>query len=64
VIWRTAKDCNIGECVQVAAIPGGIGIRDSKDPDGPTLSYSHGEFAVFAAGVKAGDFDDLLEAAT
>jgi hypothetical protein len=61
LVWRTAKDCNIGECVQVAAAPGGVAIRDSKDPDGPVLRYDLREFAVFAAGVKAGDFDDLLE---
>ncbi|TDC58294.1 DUF397 domain-containing protein [Actinomadura sp. KC345] len=26
-----------GECVEIAAVPEGLLIRDSKDPDGPTL---------------------------
>lgn len=60
IVWRTAKDCNSGHCVEVAALGEGVGIRDSKDPTGPTLSFDRAEFAVFAAGVKAGDFDDLL----
>ena len=51
----------MGECVEVAAAPGGVAVRDSKDPNGPVLSFDLREFAVFAAGVKAGDFDDLLE---
>ncbi|MEU9196195.1 DUF397 domain-containing protein [Streptomyces hundungensis] len=29
-----------GECVEVAAHPSAIHIRDSKNPDGPTLTLS------------------------
>lgn len=58
--WRTAKDCNSSSCVEVAAAPGGVAIRDSKDPDGPVLSFDLAEFGVFVAGVRRGDFDDLL----
>ncbi|MFB4307184.1 DUF397 domain-containing protein [Actinomadura sp. GTD37] len=24
-------------CIELAALPGGVGVRDSKDPDGPVL---------------------------
>ncbi|MCB5907645.1 DUF397 domain-containing protein [Streptomyces pinistramenti] len=36
------------------AVP--IRVRDSKTPDGPTLSFPAASFAGFIAGVKAGEF--------
>ncbi len=35
-------------------------IGDSKNPDGPVLSYSREEFRTFVQGVQQGDFDDLI----
>lgn len=32
-------------------------VRDSKDPDGPTLAFTAAEWAAFIAGVKDGEFD-------
>jgi hypothetical protein len=53
-----------GDCVQVASLPdGGVGVRDSKDPDGPVLEYTPAEWRAFLAGVKAGEFDALGKAA-
>jgi hypothetical protein len=37
-----------------------IFIGDSKAPDGPVLTYHPNEWDQFVAGVKNGDFDDLL----
>lgn len=37
-------------------------VRDSKDPDGPMLRYSHAEWSAFLAGAKSGDFDDMVPA--
>jgi len=37
-----------------------IVIGDSKNPDGPSLSYSRAEWAAFVEGIRQGDFDDLL----
>lgn len=34
-----------------------IGVRDSKDPDGPVLAVSAGHWSTFLHGVAAGDFD-------
>jgi hypothetical protein len=48
-----------GECVEVAAISGGVAVRDSKDPDGPKLWFTREEWAVFMAGVRTGEFDHL-----
>jgi hypothetical protein len=34
-----------------------VGVRDSKDLNGPVLRFSREEFAAFLAGAKAGEFD-------
>ncbi|MGA5067107.1 DUF397 domain-containing protein [Streptomyces exfoliatus] len=36
-----------GECVEVAAHPAAIHIRDSKNPDGPQLAVSPTAWAAF-----------------
>ncbi|MGE7435208.1 MULTISPECIES: DUF397 domain-containing protein [Kitasatospora] len=46
-----------GECVETARTVGeGQAVRDSKAPDGPTLSFSADAWSAFVAGVKAGEF--------
>jgi hypothetical protein len=59
-VWRTARSCDAGACVQVAASGQMILVADSKVPEGPILSYSRGEFREFIIGAKNGDFDDLI----
>jgi hypothetical protein len=47
-----------GNCVEVATLPDGmIGIRDSKNPDGPMLRFTPGEWRAFLAGAVTGEFD-------
>ena len=47
-----------GNCVEVASLPGGqVGVRHSKDPVGPVLKFTPGEWLVFLAGVHHGEFD-------
>jgi hypothetical protein len=47
-----------GNCVEIAALPDGmIGIRDSKDPQGPVLRFTRGEWNAFLAGAQRGEFD-------
>ncbi|MGI5274709.1 DUF397 domain-containing protein [Nonomuraea sp. CA-218870] len=36
---------------------GSVLMRDGKDPDGPTLRFTYGEWCAFVAGVVAGEFD-------
>jgi uncharacterized protein DUF397 len=55
--WRksTYSGGNGGDCVEVAgSIPGAVAVRDSKDPDGPTLITSPAAWEAFTASVKAG----------
>jgi len=46
-------------CVEVAAIAGGVAVRDSKYPNGRVLHFTLGEMLAFLQGAKAGEFDDL-----
>jgi hypothetical protein len=55
--WRKSSYTSAtGNCVEVAQFPGAsIGVRDSKDPDGPKLLFSSGEWRAFITGIKAGE---------
>ncbi|MBB2744655.1 UNVERIFIED_ORG: hypothetical protein FHR35_004504 [Microbispora rosea subsp. rosea] len=47
-----------GNCVEVAAnLPGVVAVRHSKNPDGPKLLFTPGEWHAFIGGVKDGEFD-------
>jgi len=47
-------------CVEVASLPdGGIGVRDSKDPGGPVLRFTPGEWHAFLGGARNGEFDSF-----
>jgi hypothetical protein len=53
--WRKASySAGNGECVEVSSRPGLVFIRDSKDPEGPVLSYSTDAFQSFLAAAKRG----------
>jgi len=45
-----------GNCVEVAIIPAGVLVRDSKSPAGPVLDFSREEWDAFVAGVADGEF--------
>jgi hypothetical protein len=49
--------CN-SNCVEVASLPDGhIGVRDSKDSEGPVLRFTSNEWNVFLRGARHGGFD-------
>jgi hypothetical protein len=49
-----------GNCVEVANLPTGeIGVRDSKDSEGPVLRFTPGEWHAFLGGVRNGEFDSF-----
>lgn len=54
--WRRSSFCSHSACVEVARIEDGYLVRDSKNPAGAYLAFTHQEWAAFMEGVKAGDF--------
>ena len=47
-----------GNCVEVTELPGGsVGVRDSRDPAGPVLSFTRGGWDTFLGGARCGKFD-------
>ncbi|MFC5034836.1 DUF397 domain-containing protein [Streptomyces sp. So13.3] len=49
--WRKSSHSSDegGNCVEVAAHPAAVHVRDSKDPDGPALTFTPAAWADFAA---------------
>jgi hypothetical protein len=58
--WKTSsKSFSNSNCVQVSEAGGMIAVRDSKDPDGPVLSFTPDQWRAFVQGARAGEFDHL-----
>ncbi|MGC4771205.1 DUF397 domain-containing protein [Micromonospora sp. DT44] len=56
--WRKSSrsSTNGGACVEVADnLPGVVGVRDSKDQAGPTLSFSPAAWRAFVEMAKTHD---------
>jgi hypothetical protein len=50
-----------GNCVEVASLTGDeIGVRDSKDSEGPVLRFTSDEWHAFLGGVRNGEFDSFV----
>jgi Domain of unknown function (DUF397) len=62
VDWRkSARSNSSGNCVQLAQLDGGqVGMRDSKNPDGPALIFTDAETADWLRDLKTGVHDDLI----
>jgi hypothetical protein len=61
--WRKSRRSSAqGNCVETARLPGDqVAVRNSRQPQGPTLIFSQAEVRAFLADVKDGDFDSLLQ---
>ncbi|GAA2713111.1 DUF397 domain-containing protein [Actinoplanes palleronii] len=56
--WRTStRSGSNGQCVQVRLVADTVEVRDSKDPNGPVLAFTPGEWDALLAGAKNGEFD-------
>ena len=54
--WHTSSFSGTGgQCVEVS-IGETISVRDTKDRNGPMLTFSHAEWAAFLAGVHSQEF--------
>ncbi|MFE6051572.1 DUF397 domain-containing protein [Kitasatospora sp. NPDC056446] len=51
---------NGGNCVEIAPdFPGVMPVRDSKDPEGPTLLFPAAAWQSFVTAAAAGEFDGI-----
>lgn len=56
-LWRKSTFSNSqAACVEVADLPGGHAVRDSKDLTGSALSFGSAQWSAFTSGVRAGEF--------
>ncbi|WP_407552174.1 DUF397 domain-containing protein [Streptomyces sp. Pv4-95] len=47
-----------GACVEIAVpTTAAIAVRDSKDPDGPRLTFDNSAWSSFVSGVAGGSYD-------
>ena len=58
-VWvKSSLSFSNGNCVEVTELPGGsVGVRDSRDPGGPVLRFTRGEWDAFLGGARLGEFD-------
>ena len=54
---RSSRSAADGACVEVAALPFAMAVRDSKDPGGPVLQFGAEAWREFISSVRAGAFD-------
>ncbi|WP_062991606.1 DUF397 domain-containing protein [Nocardia anaemiae] len=56
--FKSSRSGGQNECVEIAWLAGGyVGVRDSKNPDGPALAFTPCEWDAFMAGVQDGEFN-------
>ena len=55
--WRKSSLSGSTDCVEATMDDTFVLLRDSKDPSGPVLRFTSGEWQAFVASVRAGEFD-------
>ena len=57
LVWRRAKACESGACVEVAIDVQRVLLRSSKDPDGKNIAVTRDEWRRFISSIKVGIFE-------
>jgi uncharacterized protein DUF397 len=57
-VWmKSSRSSANGQCVEWTELGGGVAVRDSKNPTGPVLVFTRGEWQAFVEGVRNGEAD-------
>jgi Domain of unknown function (DUF397) len=59
LVFRKSSLSGGSECVEVAALGEVVFVRDSEEPDGPWLRFTHAQWRCFVEAVHVGEFDLL-----
>ena len=60
--WVKARRSHSGQqCVELRRRRGTVEVRDSKDPDGPVLSFSAAQFTAWLDGADDGEYRHLTD---
>ncbi|MEU3567763.1 DUF397 domain-containing protein [Kitasatospora sp. NPDC036755] len=55
--FKSSFSAQANDCVETRRlVPGGMAVRDSKDPGGPALLFPAGAWSSFLSGIKSGEF--------
>lgn len=58
VQWRkSSRSGQEGACVELADLAAGVGVRDSKDPEGPILTFDRAAVASLTTRIRRGELD-------
>ncbi len=52
--WHKSNTSDDHGCIEIAYANGLIGVRDSKNPTGPFLTFNRHEWDAFVAGIRDG----------
>lgn len=56
--FKSSRSQGGNDCVEAAHLEDGhVGVRDSKNPNGPALVFTPSEWDAFMSGAKAGEFE-------
>ncbi|MEU5959961.1 DUF397 domain-containing protein [Micromonospora parva] len=57
-VWRkSTRSGGEGDCVEVAGFADTVGVRDSKDRQGPVLTFTESAWSDFVASTRMGQLD-------
>jgi hypothetical protein len=55
--WRKSTRSTLNNCVEVAFLGHHVAVRDSKDQQGPVLTFTVAEWHAFLDGIRKGVFE-------
>lgn len=58
--WVISRACDGGQCIMVARKGENVVVGNTENPDGPASEFTADEWRAFVAGVKLGDFDEII----
>lgn len=53
--YKSSRSGGSGECVEVAPLDAGIAVGDTKDPEGPALSFTPEAWTDFVSALGRGE---------